>query len=142
MVTEERAYCESLIQTANSDLKLAKELTKTGNYEAVVFYAALAGENAANALIITLGGRPSKRHRADIALDALYRTKREEMPMEVKQVVEKLKWLEPHVTISRYPIKVGGKWVPPASRYRKDDAEKALKHAREIARVVEQRVRE
>ena len=140
MGAEERAYCESLIQTASSDLGLAKELMRTRKYEAVVFYAALAGENAANALIVTLGGRPSKRHRANVALDAYFRAKGEEMPREVKLVIEKLKWLEPHVTISRYPIKVGGKWVPPSSRYRKGDAEKALQCAEEIMRVAEQRI--
>ena len=141
MDAEERAYCESLIQTALSSLEVAKGLMKVGAYEAVVFYAALAGENAANALIVALGGRPSRRHRADIALHTYFRTRGEEMPVEVEQVVEKLKWLKPHVTISRYPIKVGGKWVPPANRYRKGDAERALEYAKAIVRVAEQRLK-
>ena len=114
-------------------------MTKSGKYEAAVFYAALAGENAANALIIALGGRPSKHHRADAAIDAYFRTKGEKMPAEIKQVTEKLKWLEPHVVISRYPIKVGGKWVPPASRYKRGDAEKAVKYAEAIVQVAEGR---
>lgn len=108
-------------------------------HDAAVFYAALAGENAANALIIALGGRPSKRHRADAALDAYFRAKREKVPAEIWEVIEKLKWLEPHVIISRYPIKVGGKWVAPASRYRKSDAERAIGHADVILRVAKQR---
>ena len=137
MDAEERAYCESLVQTAHSSIEIAKGLMKAGMYEAVVFYAALAGENVANALIVALGGRPSRRHRADIALHTYFKTKGEKMPAEIEQAVEKLKWLEPHVTTSRYPIKVGGKWVPPANRYRKGDAEKALKYAKAIVRVVE-----
>lgn len=108
-------------------------------YDAAVFYAALAGENAANALIVALGGRPSKRHRADAALDAYFRTKGEKVPAEINEVIEKLKWLEPHVTVSRYPIKVGGKWVAPASRYRKSDAERAIGHAEAILQMAKQR---
>lgn len=138
MAAEERTYSESLIQTADSDLNLARKLMKASEYGATVFYAALAGENAANALIVVLGGRPSRRHRADVALDAYFRTKGEEMPGEIKHITEKLKWLEPHVTISRYPIKVGGKWVPPSSRYRKADAEKAIEYAEIIVKVVKE----
>jgi len=112
---------------------------RTSKYDAAVFYSALAGENAANALIIALGGRPSKRHRADAALDAYFRTKREKAPAEIDEVIEKLKWLEPHVTVSRYPIKVGGKWVAPTSRYRKSDAERAIEYAETILQVAKQR---
>jgi len=108
-------------------------------YDAAVFYAALAGENAAHALIVALGGRPSKRHRADAALDTYFRTKGEKVPAEINEVIEKLKWLEPHVTVSRYPIKVGGKWVAPASRYRKSDAERAIGHAEVILQMAKQR---
>ncbi len=111
-------------------------------YEAAIFYAALSGENAANALIVVLGGRPSKRHRADIALNTYFRTKGEKTPTDIEQVIEKLRWLEPHVTISRYPVKVGGKWIPPAQRYRKNDAEKALRYAEKIVRMVEKRIRQ
>lgn len=139
MAAEEKAYCESLIQTAGSDLKLARELMGRRRYDATVFYAALAGENAANALIVALGGRPSKRHRADAALDAYFRSKGEKMQAEISEVIEKLKWLEPHVTVSRYPIKVGDKWVAPASRYRKADAELAIRYAEAILRVAERR---
>ncbi len=109
-----------------------------GRYDATVFYAALAGENAANALIIALGGRPSKRHRADAALDAYFRTKREKVPAEISEVIEKLKWLEPHVTVSRYPVRVGGKWIAPVSRYQKSDAERAIRYAKAIQQVAKQ----
>ena len=135
MAAEERAYRESLIRTAESDIKLAEELMNTGRYDAAVFYAALAGENAANALIIALGGRPSKRHRMGLALDTYFRARREKVPAEIVEVIEKLKWLEPHVVISRYPVKVGGKWTSPPSRYRKSDAERAIEHAGAILRV-------
>lgn len=119
-------------------MKLARELAGAGKHDAAVFYAALAGENAANALIVALGGRPSKRHRTDAALDAYFRAKREKVPGEIREVIEKLKWLEPHVTVSRYPIKVGGKWVAPAGRYQESDAERALGHAEVIVRVAKQ----
>ena len=138
MGTEERLYCESLMQTADSDLKLARDLARAGRHDAAVFYAALASENAANALIVALGGRPSKRHRTDVALDAYFRIRGEKVPGEIKDVIEKLKWLEPHVTISRYPVKVGSKWVAPASRYRKSDAEQAIEYAEAILRVAKQ----
>lgn len=141
MVAEERAYCESLIQTADSDLKLARRLANAGRHDAAVFYAALASENAANALLITLGGRPSKRHRVDAALDAYFRAKREKVPGDVKETIEKLKWLEPHVTVSRYPVKVRGKWTAPASRYGKGDARRAISYAELVARVTKQRAR-
>ena len=141
MAGEERAYCESLIQTANSDLKLARRLAKAGRHDAAVFYAALAGENAANALLVTLGGRPSKRHRTDAALDAYFRAKREKVPKNVEGVIEKLKWLEPHVTVSRYPVKIGGKWTAPTSRYGKGDSRRAISHAELVIRVTKQRAR-
>lgn len=138
MVTEERAYHESLIRTAESDLNLAEDLMNKGRYDAAVFYAAMAGEDAANALIIALGGRPSKRHRVGVALDTYFRARREKVPEEIVGVIEKLKWLEPHVVISRYPVKVGGKWTSPSSRYRKSDAQRAIGYAGAILRVAKQ----
>jgi HEPN domain-containing protein len=106
-----------------------------GKFDAAVFYAALAGENAGNALVITVGGRPSKRHRVDAALDACFKIRKEKIPAEVEQAIEKLKWLEPHVTISRYPVKIGGKWVAPPDRYRGSDAGKAIAYAEVVVRV-------
>jgi HEPN domain-containing protein len=135
LASEERAYRESLIRTADASLETAKEMLGIGKFDAAVFYAALAGENAGNALIITVGGRPSKRHRVDAALSACFSVRKEKIPAEIEQAIEKLKWLEPHVTISRYPVKIGGKWVAPPERYRESDAGKAIVYAEAVVRV-------
>ena len=130
-------YCISLMQTAGYDQDLAKDLADEGRYEVVVFYAALAGEMAGSALLVTLGGRPSRRHRMDGPLETSLRVRAVKMPEDVRKVIDELKWLEPHVIISRYHVKVHGKCRSPSTGYRKVEAQQALAFADDVVRVDE-----
>lgn len=78
--TEERACCESLIQTALSDLEIAEDLMKTGKYGGVVFFMPRWPVKSRECLGRRTRRRLSRRHRADIALYTHFKNGGENAP--------------------------------------------------------------
>jgi HEPN domain-containing protein len=131
---EANAYFE----TAEDQLKGAEVTFKEGSYALCTFLSASSAENATSALLITLGAKPSKKHRNSLVLHKLAQRVTSEMRSSIMEIVESMKTLEPHITKARYPILKGWELLPPSRFYTKEIAEEALTKTRKVVEKVNQ----
>lgn len=123
---------DSYLETAEDQLKDAELAFKEGRYALCAFLSASCAENATSALLITLGANPSKKHRNSLVLNRLASSATHELQLELREMIESMKILEPHITKARYPIRSGLELLPPSKFYTKETAEKALTHAQKV----------
>lgn len=127
------------MRAAADHLRTARKALRVKEFYSCVFHSASAGENAANALILSLGGVIPRTHRDAEAMREVALKRSPELLREgdFRRVLEKLRGLEKHVVMSRYPIEVKeGKYLPPHEYYKRKDAERALEDARFVVEVI------
>ena len=123
------------LETAEEQLKDAELVFEGGSYALCVFLSASAAENAASALIAKLGLVPSKKHRNSLIVKMILDESDENQP-SMREIIQSLKSLEPHITRARYPIRRGVQLLPPSKLYARKDAELALSSARRVLALV------
>jgi len=122
-------------------LKDAELTFKEGRYALCAFLSASCAENATSALLTTLGAKPSKKHRNSLVLNRLVPSVNPELRLGLREMVESMKILEPHITKARYPIRRGLELFPPSKFYTREIAEKALAQAKRVVKEVKPLVR-
>ena len=123
---------EIYLELAEEQLKDAEIAIKNDRYALCALMSALSAENASSALVISLGGRPSKKHRNSLVLYRLSEEADKAIKARIKNIIDLLKDLEHHITISRYPIRKGTALLPPQKLYTREDAANLLSSAKEI----------
>lgn len=121
---------EVYLATADDQLKSAERAFREGSYSLCAFLSASCAENATSALLITLGARPSRKHRNSLVVYKLAQGANRGMRRTLMELVEHMKTLEPHVTKARYPILKGENLLPPSKFYTCQIAEDLLTRAR------------
>lgn len=127
------------LRAAEDHLRTAYKAIQGGEFYSCVFHSASAAENAANALVLSLGGVVPRTHRdADAIRTAALGRKPELLQREdFKRVLEKVRVLEQHVVMSRYPIEVEkGKFIPPYEYYKEEDARRMFEDAKFVVDAV------
>ncbi|MFQ6085855.1 MAG: HEPN domain-containing protein [Candidatus Bathyarchaeia archaeon] len=120
------------LEIAEDQLKDAELALRGERYALCALLSASCAENAASALITTLGAKPSKRHRNSLVLNRLLLRATPKLKPGLRGMIESLKALEPHITKARYPIRRGLELLPPSRFYTKEIAEKALAQAKDV----------
>lgn len=122
----------SYFKTAEDQLKDAHLTFKKGRYALCAFLSASSAENATSALLITLGAKPSKKHINSMVLNRLISSSTHKLQLALKEIIESMKILEPHIIKARYPIRKGLELTPPSEFYTKETAENTLTHAQKV----------
>jgi len=122
----------SYLETAEEQLKDAELAFREGRYALCAFLSASCAENATSALLITLGAKPSKKHRNSLVLNRLASSTTRELQLTLGDMIESMKILEPHITKARYPIRIGLELLAPSKFYTRETAEKALTQAQKV----------
>ncbi|MDK2464251.1 MAG: HEPN domain-containing protein [Candidatus Korarchaeota archaeon] len=125
------------LETARDQLEDARLAINAGRYALCVLLSSMSAENASSALIIAVGAKPSRRHRNSLVLHRLSGLVEGELRELLAEVIHLLKRLEPHVTMSRYPIRRGLDLLPPERFYGEGDAREALELASRVVELCE-----
>jgi len=109
-----------------------------GEHDSAVFRASLAVENAANAMILRLGGSEARDHRAISGLAAVLRRVNPELLQEEKftELVRRGREIQREVVHTRYPMMIDGKWLTPMEYYTKEKADKMFESASFIIKTI------
>jgi len=126
----------SYLETAEDQLKDAELAFKEARYALCAFLSASCAENATSALLTKLGAKPSKKYRNSLVLNRLASSATTDLQPALREMIESMKILEPHITKARYPIRTGLELLPPSRFYTKEIAEKTLTQAQKIVRRV------
>ena len=121
------------LEQALRDLRKAENSVRTEDYDAVAFWAHQAVEKALKALLLSRGC-VARGH----SLLELARKVRDELGIDVDQVLDDLRELNPHYIISRYPNAAN---APPHQLYTRDKALDLLSRARRVLEWVRQYLR-
>jgi len=119
---------EVLLKVSEVNLARAEKRFEAGEYDSAVFHVSMAVESAANAMILKLGGDEAKDHRAISGLAAVLRRVKPELLREDEYAQLIAKGRE--VVYTRYPLKIGGKWVTPEEYYTREKAVAAIDDAK------------
>jgi HEPN domain-containing protein len=122
----------SYLETAEDQLKDAELAFKEGRYALCAFLSASSAENATSALLITLGAKPSRKHRNSMVLNVLVSSATHELQLAMREMIESMKILEPHITKARYPIRKGLELLAPSKFYTRETADIALTQAQKV----------
>ena len=108
-----------LLRVSETNISRAEKRHVEGEYDSAVFHASLAVENAANAMILLLGGDEAKDHRAISGLTAVIRRIKPELLRNdaFKDAMERGREIQREVVYTRYPILEEGEWVTPMDYY-------------------------
>jgi HEPN domain-containing protein len=120
-------------------LKDAESAFKRGVFYDCVYHSASAAENAADTIILWLGGTSPHMHRDSEAMEHVARRARPRLLKDddFKRMVKKTGKLERHVVKSKYPVEVeDGVFLPPEEFYKEEDAKRMLKDARWVVGTV------
>ena len=120
------------LETSEEQMKDAELALREGRYALCSFLSASSSENATSALIITLGAKPSRKHRNSLVIYRLLGSVPPDMRQHMLEIIEQLKVLEPHITKTRYPIMRDLDLLPPSRFYTDEIARKAVEQARVI----------
>ena len=124
------------LEIAEDQLRDAELTFKEGRYPLCVFLCASCAENATSALLITMGAKPSKKHKNSLVLNKLAPSVASGLQSRLREIVEAMKILEPHIIKARYPIRKGLELLPPSKYYTREIAEKALVQAQGVVKHV------
>ncbi len=124
------------LETAEEQLKDAELAFKEGRYALCALLSASCAENATSALLIAIGAKPSKKHRNSLVLNRLVPTIPSRAQPSMREMIESMKALEPHITKARYPIRRGLELSSPSKFYTREIAEKALVQAKKVVKNV------
>lgn len=131
---------DTYLETAEDQLKDAELAFREGRYALCAFLSSSSAENATSTLLIILGAKPSKRHKNSLVLNKLISSAAPESQATLREIVESMITLEPHIIKARYPIRKGLELLPPSKFYIKEVAEKALVQAQGVVKTVKQLV--
>lgn len=120
------------------NLARAQRRLDSEEYDSAVFHASMAAENAANAMILKLGGSEARNHRAISGLAAVIRRVKPELlgEKEYAQLIERGREIQREVVYARYPLKVAGKWMTPMDYYTQEKARSTIDHAKSVVNAV------
>ena len=123
---------EVLLKVSEVNLARAEKRFEAGEYDSAVFHVSMAVESAANAMILKLGGDEAKDHRAISGLATVLRRVKPELLRkdEYAQLIAKGRDIQREVVYTRYPLKIGGKWVTPEEYYTREKAVAAIDDAK------------
>jgi len=124
------------LETAEEQLKDAELAFKEGRYALCALLSASCAENATSALLIAIGAKPSKKHRNSLVLNRLVPSTPSRVQPNMREMIESMKALEPHITKARYPIRKGLELSSPSKFYTREIAEKALVQAKKVVKNV------
>ena len=122
---------EVYLEIAKNRIEEAKLALREERHALCVFLSASSAENATSALLIELGAKPSKKHKNSLVIYRIFPRIINQLQPILRNIIELLKSLEPHITKARYPIRKGLELIPPHQFYTREDAEKALTHAKQ-----------
>jgi len=106
------------------DLRKAENAIRTEDYDAAAFWAHQAVEKALKALLLSRGYVARGHNLLELA-----RKVREELGIDVDEVLDDLRELNPHYTISRYPNAAN---APPYQIYSRGKAIDLVDRARRV----------
>jgi len=129
---ERAAYFDSAV----AQLEEAKLALEHKRYALTAFLSAMSAESATSALIVSLGSRPSKKHRNSLVLYRLASAAEEPLKSRLLALIESMKKLEPHITKARYPIRKGTELLPPVKFYSANIANELFKEASKVMELV------
>ncbi len=121
---------DAYLATAESQLEDAEMAFATGRHSLCAFLSASCAENAAAAMLISLGAKPSRKHRNSLVIHKIGQKAGAEIRPTMADLVEQLRKLEPHMTKARYPVLSGSDLLPPSKFYTREMAEGLLARAR------------
>ncbi len=123
---------EVLLRVSEVNLVRAEKRFAAGEYDSTVFHASMAVENAANAMILNLGGSEAKDHRAISGLTAVLRRVKPELLREERyvQLIDRGTEIQREVVYARYPLKVADRWVTPMEYYTQEKARRVIDNAK------------
>ena len=132
-----------LLRISEVNLGRAERRFKAGEYDSSAFHASMAVENAANALILKLGGDEAKNHRAISGLAAVIRRVKPQWLTEDSgmQLIDRGKGIQREVVYARYPIKVGGAWVTPMEYYTEEKSRRIIDNAKFVVNEIKKRLK-
>lgn len=113
------------------DLRTAENSLNSGDYYACAFWSQQAVEKALKALLISRGGKVVKGHDL-VELGYIIRY---ELRIDVSRIMDHLRELTMHYTVSRYPDAANGL---PYEVYTEGKARRVLEMAREVVEWVRQ----
>jgi len=121
-----------LLRISKANLIRAEKRFNAREYDSAVFHASMTVESIANALILKLGGSEAKNHRAISGLAAVIRRAKPQWLTEETCIkfIDKGRDIQREVIYTRYPLKVGGKWVTPMEYYTREKARMIINHAK------------
>ncbi len=132
---------DAYLETAEEQLKDAELAFSKDRHALCVFLSASSAENATSALLITFGAKPSKKHRNSLVVNKLLTSFPTNLRPTLREIIESIKTLEPHITRARYPFVKGLKLLPPSKFYTNEIAQKALANARTVIDDVKELIR-
>lgn len=129
---------EALLRVSEVNLARAQRRLNSEEYDSAVFHASMAAENAANAMILKLGGSEARNHKAIGGLAAVIRRVKPELLSEEEyaHLIERGREIQREVVYARYPLKVSGKWVTPMEYYTQENAKRTIDHAKSVVDTV------
>ena len=133
-----------LLRISEANLARAEKRLADAEFDSAVFHASMAVENAANAMILQLGGDEARDHRAISGLAAVLRRVKPELlrKHEYLQLIEKGREIQREVVYTRYPVSLNGRWVAPMEYYTRDKAALVVENAKFVVRTIRKCLRE
>jgi len=131
---------EVLLKISQVNLARAEKRFDDGEYDSAAFHASVAIENAANALILKLGGDEAKNHRAISGLAAVVRRTRPDWLREegCERLIDKGREIQREVVYARYPLMIADKWVTPMEYYTRQKARAIINNGKFVIERVEE----
>ena len=139
-----KSKIEVLLRISEVNLARAAKRFDMEEYDSAVFHASMAVESAANAMILHLGGSEAKNHRAISGLAAVLRRVSPGLvgKESFTQLIEKGREIQREVIYTRYPHKIGGKWLTPEEYYTRDKAKAAIGNAEFVVCTIKNHLKE
>jgi len=129
---------EVLPKISEVNLLRAEKRFEAEEYDSAVFHASTALESAANAMILRLGGSEAKDHRVISGLAAVLRRVKPELLDEERyaDLVRRGRQMEREVVYTRYPLKIGGRWITPMDYYTREKAREIIDNAKSVVETI------
>ena len=124
---------EALNLEAKTDLDAAKVLLEKGIYSRSIKHSQEAAEKIIKAVLSKMGhGTIITHYISEPLVNHILPNANKKWKEKLKNILDKLIWLEDKTGRLRYPRKIRGKVVTPSKSFKKEDAIEALKYAEEV----------